>query len=49
MTGIVFTVSVFGKSGLSIITCLMGLILAVVGTQMVIVGVTTAFKMPAVH
>lgn len=32
--------SVIGKSGLSIVTRLMGLILAVIGTQMIIVGVT---------
>lgn len=32
--------SVIGKSGLSIVTRLMGLILAVIGTQMVIIGVT---------
>jgi multiple antibiotic resistance protein len=32
--------SVIGKSGLSIVTRLMGLILAVIGTQMFIVGVT---------
>jgi multiple antibiotic resistance protein len=31
-----------GKAGLSIVTRLMGLILAVIGTQMVIVGVTAA-------
>lgn len=33
--------SVIGKSGLSIVTRLMGLILAVIGVQMVIEGVTT--------
>ena len=33
--------SVISKSGLSIITRLMGLILAVIGTQMVIIGITT--------
>ena len=32
--------NVIGKAGLSIVTRLMGLILAVIGTQMVIVGVT---------
>ncbi len=32
--------AVIGKSGLSIVTRLMGLILAVIGTQMVIIGVT---------
>ena len=32
--------SVIGKSGLSIVTRLMGLILAVIGTQMIIVGLT---------
>lgn len=36
--------TVIGKSGLSIITRLMGLILAVIGTQMVIVGVTAVVK-----
>lgn len=34
-------VSTMGESGLSIVTRLMGLILAVMGTQMVITGVTT--------
>ncbi len=33
--------SVVGKSGLSIVTRLMGLILAVIGTQMIIVGIMT--------
>ncbi len=33
--------SVIGKSGLSIVTRLMGLILAVIGTQMIIVGLMT--------
>jgi len=33
--------SVIGKSGLSIVTRLMGLILAVIGTQMIIVGIMT--------
>ncbi|MEP4891295.1 MAG: MarC family protein [Aliiglaciecola sp.] len=33
--------SIIGESGLSIVTRLMGLILAVIGTQMVIVGITT--------
>jgi multiple antibiotic resistance protein len=32
--------SVIGKSGLSIVTRLMGLILAVIGTQMIIAGIT---------
>jgi len=36
--------AVIGKSGLSIITRLMGLILAVIGTQMVIIGVTAVVK-----
>jgi len=36
--------TLIGKSGLSIVTRLMGLILAVIGTQMVITGVTTVFK-----
>jgi multiple antibiotic resistance protein len=36
--------SVIGKSGLSIVTRLMGLILAVIGTQMFIVGVTALVK-----
>ncbi|MGB1237062.1 MAG: MarC family protein [Pseudomonadales bacterium] len=34
-----------GKSGLAIITRLMGLILAVIGTQMLITGITQAFKL----
>ena len=33
---------VVGKAGLSIVTRLMGLILAVIGTQMIIIGVTAA-------
>lgn len=33
--------SIIGKSGLSIVTRLMGLILAVIGTQMIIVGLMT--------
>ena len=33
--------SIIGKSGLSIVTRLMGLILAVIGTQMFIIGLTT--------
>lgn len=33
--------SIIGKSGLSIVTRLMGLILAVIGTQMIIVGITS--------
>ncbi|MGI9537432.1 MAG: MarC family protein [Desulfocapsaceae bacterium] len=36
--------TVIGKSGLSIVTRLMGLILAVVGTQMLIAGVTEVVK-----
>lgn len=36
--------SVAGKSGLDIITRLMGLILAVIGVQMMIVGVQTAMQ-----
>jgi multiple antibiotic resistance protein len=36
--------SVIGKSGLSIVTRLMGLILAVIGTQMIIVGITALVK-----
>ena len=32
--------NVIGKAGLSIVTRLMGLILAVIGTQMIIIGVT---------
>ncbi|WP_269617658.1 MarC family protein [Zhongshania sp. BJYM1] len=36
--------SVIGKSGLSIVTRLMGLILAVIGMQMFIVGVTALFN-----
>jgi multiple antibiotic resistance protein len=36
--------SVIGKSGLSIVTRLRGLILAVIGTQMFIVGVTALVK-----
>jgi multiple antibiotic resistance protein len=36
---------VIGKSGLSIVTRLMGLILAVIGTQMLIVGITSAIQM----
>ena len=34
-----------GKSGLNIVTRLMGLILAVIGTQMLIGGITTAFNL----
>ena len=37
--------AVIGKSGLSIVTRLMGLILAVIGTQMVIVGITGAIQL----
>lgn len=36
--------ALIGKSGLSIVTRLMGLILAVIGTQMVITGVTAVVK-----
>lgn len=36
---------VIGKSGLSIVTRLMGLILAVIGMQMLIVGITSAIQM----
>lgn len=36
---------VIGKSGLSIVTRLMGLILAVIGMQMLIVGITSAIHM----
>lgn len=36
--------SVIGKSGLSIVTRLMGLILAVIGTQMIIVGLMALIK-----
>lgn len=36
--------SVIGKSGLSIVTRLMGLILAVIGTQMIIVGLVALIK-----
>ena len=35
---------ILGKSGLSIITRLMGLILAVIGTQMIIAGITAVAK-----
>jgi len=38
-------ISSIGDSGLSIITRLMGLILSVIGVQMVIVGIGTAFNM----
>ncbi len=38
--------AVIGKSGLSIVTRLMGLILAVIGTQMVIAGITSVINMP---
>ena len=40
--------AVIGKSGLSIVTRLMGLILAVIGTQMLIVGIMSVINMPAV-
>lgn len=36
--------AVIGTSGLSIVTRLMGLILAVIGTQMIIIGVTAVVK-----
>lgn len=36
-----------GQTGLSIVTRLMGLILAVIGTQMLIVGVNAAFRLSA--
>jgi multiple antibiotic resistance protein len=38
---------VIGKGGLSIVTRLMGLILAVIGTQMLIVGIMSVKNMPA--
>ena len=38
-------VHLLGDSGLSVITRLMGLILAVIGTQMVITGITGAIKL----
>ncbi|MFW5442701.1 MAG: MarC family protein [Methylococcaceae bacterium] len=38
-------ISLIGDSGLSIITRLMGLILSVIGVQMVIGGINTAFNM----
>ena len=40
--------AVIGEGGLSITTRLMGLILAVIGVQMVIVGITGAFNIPGV-
>jgi multiple antibiotic resistance protein len=40
--------ALIGKSGLSIVTRLMGLILAVIGTQMLIAGITGVIKMPVV-
>ncbi|NOY82777.1 MAG: MarC family protein [Kiritimatiellaeota bacterium] len=39
-------VTIIGESGLSIVTRLMGLILAVIGTQMFIVGVSGAMSSP---
>ncbi len=39
---------IIGKSGLSIVTRLMGLILAVIGTQMLIAGIKGVISMPAV-
>lgn len=36
--------AIIGKSGLSIVTRLMGLILAVIGTQMIITGITAVVK-----
>ena len=38
--------SVIGESGLSIATRLMGLILSVIGVQMLIIGIKTAIQMP---
>jgi multiple antibiotic resistance protein len=38
-------VHLLGDSGLGVITRLMGLILAVIGTQMVITGITGAIKL----
>ncbi len=38
-------ISVIGESGLSIVTRLMGLILSVIGVQMVIIGINTAINM----
>ncbi|GAB6070379.1 MarC family protein [Thiomicrorhabdus hydrogeniphila] len=40
-------VGYLGKSGLSIVTRLMGLILTVIGVQMLIQGITTAFDLKA--
>lgn len=37
-------IAVIGKNGISIVTRLMGLILAVIGMQMAITGITTVFK-----
>ncbi len=37
-------VSTFGEHGLSLVTRLMGLILAVIGVQMLIIGINSAFK-----
>ena len=38
--------SVIGKSGMAIVTRLMGLILAVIGTQMAIEGITDVINLP---
>lgn len=40
--------AVIGKGGLSIVTRLMGLILAVIGTQMVITGITDLIIAPVI-
>ena len=39
---------IIGASGVSIVTRLMGLILGVIGTQMIIVGVSSLVKLPGV-
>jgi len=41
--------SIIGEGGLGIITRLMGMILAVIGTQMVIIGFKTVFLMPILN
>ncbi|AGH81509.1 multiple antibiotic resistance (MarC)-like protein [Psychromonas sp. CNPT3] len=41
--------TLIGKSGLSIVTRLMGLILAVIGTQMLIIGITDIIKGPLLN
>jgi multiple antibiotic resistance protein len=38
--------SVVGKSGMAIVTRLMGLILAIIGTQMAIEGITDVMNLP---